>query len=299
MEQILKELGKNFNLHGKELLILQELIRKPMNADELSNNTNIPKGRIYEHLNELIAKKLIDKSEKKPYTYTIENFEQNIAEFLKQTFENMVQKQHSIMHLIEQKKSKIDEIISIDTSEDYSFRTIQILKESRFLKNIIRHGSIPFVLYPKKSSSFSKVRSLYIENRPTLSNTTVEMTFMIYHAYEDAYEKKKPMEYIVEEEALNIHRKIMIEKMGEKFFAQMIQEVKERLKQSSIRVYVAKEFIPMQILISDKKVFLALTHHSHTKGLILMNPSAVEIYEQYFDNIKKRCTRIEDFKDWN
>ena len=96
MEKVLNELGKNFDLSGKELIIIEALTDKKQNAAQLSKTTDIPLGRIYEYLNHLITIRIIEKSEKKPFIYFIENLDQNISEFLKFNFEQTVQKQNRI-----------------------------------------------------------------------------------------------------------------------------------------------------------------------------------------------------------
>jgi len=295
MEKVIKELGKNFNLNGKELLIVEALIKEPLNAHKLSKTTDIPLGRIYDHLNNLIKVRLVDRSEKKPYVYSIDRFNENIADFLKYNFEDMVQKQHRIMHLLEHRAKKFDEIEIIESGDDFSFRTIQLLKEAKFIKNVVRHGSIPFSVYPDKIDDFSKVRKAVVENRTTLAYTTPEMTLMLYQSHEEAYKSGKNIEYIVERQSLNSYLNLIKKKFKKKFYNKMIEIIKERLEKYNVKIYVLDEFVPMQIFVTDKKVFLALIHLMHTQGIILMNKVAEELYSTYFDELKNRCKQITDY----
>ena len=295
MEKVIKELGKNFNLNGKELLIVEALLEGSSNAHNLSKTTNIALGRIYDYLNNLIKVRLVDRSEKKPYIYSIDKFDENIADFLKYNFEDMVQKQHRIMHLLEHRTKNFDEIEIIESGDDFSFRTIQLLKEAKFIKNVVRHGSVPFSVYPDKIDDFSKVRRIVIENRTTLAYTTPEMTLMIYQAHEEAYKSGKSIEYIVERQSLNSYLNLMKKKFKKEFYNKTIEMIKERLEKYNVKIYVLDEFVPMQIFVTDKKVFLALIHLMHTQGIILMNKTAEELYSTYFDDLKNRCKQITEY----
>jgi len=295
MEKVIKELGKNFNLCGKELLIVEALLDNPLDAHRLSKKTNIPLGRIYDYLNNLIKVRLIDRSEKKPYIYSIDRFDESVADFLKYNFEDMVQKQHRVMHLLEHRTKKFDEIEIIESGDDFSFRTIQLLKEARFIKNIVRHGSIPFSVYPDKIDDFSKVRRAVIENRTTLAYTTPEMTLMLFQSHEEAYKSGKSIEYIVERQSLNSYLNLIKKKFKKKFYDKMVEIIKERLDKYNVKIYVLNEFVPMQVFVTDKKVFLALIHLMHTQGIILMNKAAEELYSTYFDDLKNRCKQIADY----
>lgn len=292
MDKLIKELGESFDLNGKELLILEALMRNSLSANKISEETKIPLGRIYEYLNNLINLKLIEKSEKKPYKYSIENLDQNIIEFLRHKFDDMVEKQNKVMSLIEHKSQDFDEIDIVASGDDFSFRTVQLVGEARYIKNVVRHGSVPFALYPENSKDFLKVRNSVVEKRSTLAHTTPEMTFMIYRAHNEAYKKGKAMEYIVEESALKFHFDLIKKKFGKQFFDKMIKEIKRRLSTYNVHVHVIKEFIPMQTFITEKKLFLSLIHFEHTHGIIIRNDAAVKLYGEYFDEMKKRCTDV-------
>jgi sugar-specific transcriptional regulator TrmB len=292
MDRILKELCESFSVSGKELLIIEALSKSKLSAHEISKKTNIPIGRIYDYLNNLINVKLIERSEKKPYIYSIEKLDENIIEFLKYNFDETIRKQNKMMYLLEHRSKNFDEIDIVTNSDDFSFRTIQLVKESKFIKNIVRHGSIPFPLYPEKSEDFLKVRTAVVENRDTLSHTTPEMTFMIYRTHDEAYKNGKNMEYIVEESALKFHFDMIKQKFGQKFFTRMKQEIKERLKKYNVKIFVINEFVPIQTFITEQKVFLSLIHQKHTQGLIITNEAAVHLYNTYFEETKKRCKEI-------
>ncbi|MCB9358553.1 ArsR family transcriptional regulator [Candidatus Woesearchaeota archaeon] len=295
MDNLLKELGNSFELNGKELLIIESITKGPLEAQQISKKTGIPKGRIYEHLNNLLRIKLIDRSEKKPYRYSIENLDNNIIDFLKYNFDDMVQKQHRIMHILEHKTRGFDEIEIVGSGNDFSFRIIQLLKESRTIKNILRHGSVPFLLYPEKASEYARVRKMVVENRDIPEHTTPEMTFMLYQAHMDSYKKDKNTEYIVEASAIKLHFNLIKEKFGEEYLKKTISEIKDRIKKYNLKIGVLEEFIPMQIFITDSKVFLSIVHLNNTHGIIIRNKAAVNLYTEYFDDMNEKCRPMEKY----
>ena len=66
MEKLIKELGENFNLSGKELMILESLLNQNLSSEQISDKTKIPLGRIYSYLNNLVKLKLIEKQTQLP-----------------------------------------------------------------------------------------------------------------------------------------------------------------------------------------------------------------------------------------
>ena len=60
--ELIEELGKVYNFPEKQVRILKCIEYRDMTAKELSKQTKIPIGRIYEHINKLIKYKLITKT---------------------------------------------------------------------------------------------------------------------------------------------------------------------------------------------------------------------------------------------
>ncbi|MFT4303279.1 MAG: helix-turn-helix domain-containing protein [Candidatus Woesearchaeota archaeon] len=295
MERILKELGENFNLNGKELLIIEELSKNKLKANQIVNATKIPKGRIYDHLNKLIKIKIIERSEKKPFYYSIKNLDENIIEFLKYNFDEMVQKQHRMMHLIEHRTKGIDEIEIVETSDDFSFRIIQFLKESQKIKNILRHDGIPFILYPENVNEYIKIRKIYMENREIPEHTLPEMAFMLYQANKEALEKNKNLNYIIEGSAIKNYLNILKKRYGKIYIQKLIKNIISRIKLYNIKLYILNEFLPMQIFITEEKVLLSIVHFNNTHGIIIRNKAAVRLYSEHFDEMTKKCKIFEEY----
>jgi len=58
---VLDELKQNFHLKESHIIIIQSLKEKDLTADEVCSITTIPKGKIYDLLNELMHVNLIKK----------------------------------------------------------------------------------------------------------------------------------------------------------------------------------------------------------------------------------------------
>jgi len=294
MRQVIKEMANEFDLKGKHLFILDILFDNNLSAYEISKKTNIPMGRIYDFLNDLISFGLIEKTSKKPALYSMGNPSEKITNFLKYKFDGLVEKEKKILDLM-QKKQAIESLEMIHSGDEFTFKQIQLLSECRAIRTVVRHGSIPFPIYPSNSEEFKKVRDVIVKNRLTMAHTTHEMTFMIYKAHKDAYEQGKRFSAIIEKSALDYNLGIIKSKLGRYFLTKMSEDIKDKIERYKMKIYVIDEYIPMQIFITEKKVMLSIIHLGITTGVVIQSDEVVELYRDFYDDMIERSRSIEYF----
>lgn len=292
MRQIIKELAVEFDLKGKHLLILDVLFDKDLPALKISKITDIPMGRIYDFLNFLLLHGLIEKTSKKPYIYSMRNPTEKITNFLKYRFDDLVKKENKIFDLM-QKKQTIERLETIHSGDEFTFKQVQLISECHEMATVVRHGSIPFPIYPSNSMDFQRVRDIVVKNRATLAHTTHEMTFMIYKAYKDASEKGKSFTAIIEKSALDFNLGIIKSRLGKAFLNKMIKDIKEKIKRYEMKFYVINEYVPMQIFITEKKVMLSIIHLGITTGIVIHSDEVVDLYKDFYDDMIERSKPIE------
>jgi len=292
MRDIIKELATEFDLRSKHLLILDALYDEDLSAHIVSKKTKIPMGRIYDFLNDLLEYGLIEKTSKKPALYTMKNPGEKITNFLKFKFDKLVEKENRILDLM-QKKQTIESLEMIHSGDEFTFKQIQLLSECKAIRTVVRHGSIPFPIYPSNSKEFQKVREVIIKNRATLAHTTHEMTFMIYKAHKDAYEQGKHFTAIIEKSALDFNLNIIKSKLGKSFLKKMIRDIKEKIMKYKMKIYVINEYVPMQIFITEKKIMLSIIHLGITTGVVIQSDEVVELYREFYDDMVERSKPIE------
>ena len=294
MRDVIKELAKEFDLKQKHLIILDVLFDIDVTAISLSKKTSIPMGRIYDFLNDLLSYGLIEKTSKKPYVYSMKNPSEKITTFLKYRFDNLIQKENKILDLM-QKKQKTESLEMIHGGDEFTFKQIQLLSECKSIWTVVRHGSIPFPIYPVNSEEFQKVRSVIVNNRPTMAHTTSEMTFMIHTAHKDAYERGKQFSAIIERSALKLNLDIIKSKLGTRFLKKMVQDIKDKVQRYGMKIYVIDEYVPMQIFITEKKVMLSIIHMSITTGVVIQSDEVVKLYRDFYNDMVERSRPIEDY----
>jgi sugar-specific transcriptional regulator TrmB len=294
MKDVINELAKEFDLNQKQLLILDTLYETNLSALALSKKTDIPMGRIYDFLNELLTYGLIERTVKKPYVYSMKNPGEKITHFLKYTFDNLVDKENRIFGLMH-KKQKIEGLEMIHGGDEFTFKQIQLLSECNSIKTVVRHGSIPFPIYPSDRDEFQKVRNVIVANRMTLAHTSQEMTFLIHKAHKDANEKGKKFSAVIEKSALEYNLKIVKSKLGNSFLKKMIQDVKNKIQKYGMKMHVIDEYVPMQIFITEKKVMLSIIHLGSTTGVVMQSDEIVNLYMDFYDDMVARSKPIEEY----
>jgi hypothetical protein len=294
MREIIKKLASEFQFKNQQLLILEALFDHDLSAQEISKGTRIPLGRIYDFLNSLVSFGLIEKTTKKPSVYSMKNPNEKITTFLKYKFDTLVEKESRILNLI-QKKQTMDNLEIIHTGDEFTFRQLQLLAECNEIRTVVRHGSIPFPIYPSNSHDFLKVRDTIVKNRPTLAHTTQEMSFMIYKAHKDAYEQGKFFSAIIEKSALDTNLRAIREKFGHVFLRQMIEDIKQRIIKYSMKICIIDEYVPMQIFITEKKVMLSIIHLGMTNGVVIQSDEVVKLYTDFYEDMLSRTQPIENY----
>jgi len=293
MQRIIEELH-DLGLRDKHITIIQALYGKKMDAKRLCIETHIPQGRIYSFLKEMIQVGLIRRSPKKPFIYSMEDVAEQISSFLRYKFDEVARKQERIIEYLEE-KAPLEEIEIVSNGAEFASKVLQLLAQTSSLKTIVRHGSIPFTLYPDNIKGFESVRKIVLEQRVTLMHTTHETTRLIYRGVQSSMKKGNLLPSIMEKRALEATFQSIEKTLGKSFLHQMIAHLREKLKRHQIPLYIVDEYIPMQIFISAKKVFLSIIHLGVTTGIIIRSRRVVNLYNDFYDDMVARAQPIEDY----
>jgi sugar-specific transcriptional regulator TrmB len=292
--KVIKELRDRGHLTEKQYLILKELTRNKLTAKQLSKVTQIPLGRIYEPLNQLLDEKLIEKNGKKPCLYSFDDPHSNVIPFLKRKFNKFLEDENTIVELLEKPESpKID---LLKSKEDFTFYLIKLLSScKRGLRTVARHESLPFIFYPKNKKDFVKLRNLINKKRTTIAHTTDTKAIMVYNAYQEALSKNKFFRAICNEETFLWHIKLIKKHLGDDFLKKVIKEFRERCRDKDIKFYIIKEYLPMQIFITQNTVILFHIHLGVGSGIEIQNKETVELYKGMFNDMVKRSKNVEHY----
>jgi len=295
LSEVLEELRNNFHLKKNHLMILKLLLAEACTADEICERTTIPKGRIYNLLNELISMRLIEREQSVPAIYSMKNPNDTILNFLKYAFSKEVQKQTRVIAMLEE-KAKFERIEMIITNEAYDYEQIALIMEAKWLKTIHRELSISWFIQPRDENEFWKVRQEINKRRRASTTPKKDISILKYRAYADVY-KDKPIEQIMTKEALEAYANIIRDLYGKKAVKQWAKDVIEGLeKHKNVKLYILDTPSSMfNTFISDKAVLYILISKGEITGIKLIGNRAVDLYEKYFEELRAKTKPIQEY----
>lgn len=292
MDKIYKELQDSFGLNEKHIAIMEILEYEALDAKRISSKTEIPLGRIYDNLNKLINVGLIQRSKKKPFTYSIKNLNENVISFMKGKIDTMISSQNKI---IDSMKGSGKEDIEIFTSnKDFTKYHLNMISESEVFKYISIHNSFPFILYPFDLNRFITLRKAVVNMRPTITSFDEHVALLVFRTYKKALEDGTKMTVLFEKESFLTHLEV-IRGLGKVFFNYWKKTILKQLEGYGIDVYIIDEYLPMQLDLNERRVNFALRHLGTTSGIVFSSREVCKFYNHYFEQNLSRSENIIDY----
>lgn len=292
-DQILSKLKDEYGLKEKDVLIIKAIRYEKATAEQICKITKIPLGRVYSYLNKLVSKGLIERTSKKPYYYVIKDFNKNIISFMKDTRHKFVKKEAEVLKLMKGPGS--EHIETIDTKEKFTQFHLNIIAEGQIVKITGYHGSFPYILYPNKWDEFIRLRHLVLSKRDTISFTDDETAYLVFKTYREALANGVKFEVIFEKNAFDNHLNMMLESWGKPYVQKFLKNLKKKLNQHSIKIYLLDEFLPLQADINENRVGLALIKKGSTTGAVIFSKNMVQIHSLIFEQRKERTIDLEQY----
>ncbi len=297
--KLFEELKEHFNLKNKHVLIINALQARSLTAADICRITGIPRGRIYEHLNELIGYGLISKGETIPMLYSVGNLADRILEYLKNARERFNSNESAVISLLEKIEPK-ERIELIDTKKDFTFALLDFFSECKSLNikkvyQIGRHNSLPFLVYPFDKAMFIKLRELVCARRPTISHTSMAYSQLIFNTYKELYKSGVVFHIIVEKEAMDYHIDLVAKDLGKEFLLGFVGNIKARVKKGQIKVSVVDEYLPMGADISKNSVLLSLIHLGFGTAINIHSRKIADVYITLFEDMLMRSESLESY----
>ncbi|MFC1733890.1 helix-turn-helix domain-containing protein [candidate division KSB1 bacterium] len=293
-KKFFSELKTRCNLGEKQIMILKSLRNSDMSAKKISSKTGIPLGRLYEYLNELLYDGLIEKKGKKPCVYSIDNMEDKVRNFMKKRFDKVVSDEKSILATLNRKEEN-DYTEITNSKEEFVYTQLKMLSACKKLYTLTRYESIPFLIYPTNHSRFTRFRKAVMKARPTLASSSEGTSMLINKAYIDAYKNGKSLTAIVSKKSFDFHFELAKKELGEDFLKEMVEDIKKKIKEHDIKIYLLDEFFPMQIFINEDTVYISIVHKGATYGNIIYSKEASQLYTNMYEGMLERCIPLESY----
>lgn len=289
MNKIYKELHDSFGLNEKHIAIIKVLEYEQSDAKSISRLTDIPLGRIYDNLNQLINVGLIQRTKKKPFTYSIRNLNENVIGFMKGKIDSMIASQNKI---IDSMKGSGKEDIEIFTSnKEFTKYHLNMISESKVFKYISIHNSFPFILYPFDLNRFIALRKAIVSMRPTITSFDEHVALLVFRTYKKALEDGVKMVVLFEKKSFLAHIDV-IKGLGKAFFNKWKNTILSQLETYGTEVYIIDEYLPMQLDLNERRVNFALRHLGITSGIVFSSKEVCKFYNHYFEQNLKRSENI-------
>ncbi len=294
LDKIFLELQDGFGLKNQHIEILKALQFEALSAEKICDTTKISPGRIYLFLNELLDSGLIQKTPRKPYVYWMENPKEKIITFMKNRFDTFVKNEHRVIQLLEEKEN-IHHIEHIDTSSQFVYVYMKMLHQCNEVYALAISNSLPFEFYSHNKDDFLKIRNLIITTRPTLAHRTPEKSLLAFQTLQEFFQSKKKYIAVMEKKSFDFHKNLIIKEFGQAFFDKVVHDLKTKMSAGNLKLYVIDDTNPMQLFISDDRVFFSLRHHGETSGVLLRSKDIAGLYMELFNSVLSRAEPIEKY----
>jgi DNA-binding transcriptional regulator GbsR (MarR family) len=300
MEEIIEKLDKlkeNYGLKKRHISILRALKSKDMVAEEIAEKTNIPKGRIYDFINELVHLGLIVKTSPNPAVFSIKNFETCIQNFLKKKFSKEIEKNIEVYELLEEKQDA-SKVSYFAGSESYIEETLKFFKEAESVRVICMKERPPYLLYPSKKEDFKLAREIISQKRNTYTGKG-ESAYSLYNGYFNFIKSGKPMVFLIDKISMDKHFE-RLELMGKEKFKKFLNELKNNLKTLSFKIFIIEDPYYINILSSDKKSVINIASERASIGFVIESYGLSKIYKGLCEDYQDSGIPIEKYlKDAN
>lgn len=288
------ELKKRCELNEKQILILKSLRNSDLTAKKISAKSKIPLGRLYDYINELLSYGLIEKKGKKPCFYSIDNIDEKIRNFMKSKFEKVLTDEVAVLSMLNGNEIK-DSIEITKTKEEFTYVQLRMLSSCKKMYTFSRFGSMPLMIYPSKWEDFLKLRKAVSKVRPTLAHSSYEMSIMVTKAYIDAHKSGKRLIAVMCKETFDFHIALARKHFGEEFVQNMIDDLKQKIKNYHLEIYLLNEHIPMQLFMNEDTVYLSMVHEGATFGAVIHSKDVRDMYIAMYEGMIDRSIPIDKY----
>lgn len=291
IQGILKELKKEFHLKDSHISIISSLKTRDLIADEICAATKIPKGKIYELLNELMHVGLVKKIKQIPALYSAKNIESNTMDFLKYCFDDLMAKELRVMSLLDKEEQKIE--ILMDRKKCI-FKLMRSLAKDDNFRIVFGSKAVPFFFYPEDDDMHLRIRNKLSDDRDTLSGHNRD-ALLHKNSYDKAYAEKKHFKLLITEEALNLQIETLSKELSKKEFKKVILDIKKHIQKPNIELRMMKGHLFNYIYLTNKKLFIVMFSSKMAITLIITSQKAVKAFANHFDDIYKNSRQINPY----
>lgn len=288
-KRIFEELQKDFNLRKNHILILDALSKDEYTADRLAKETEIPMGRIYEFLNDLLNWKLVEKEEGHPAVYKVSNLKERILDFLRFQTEDVISRERKLISLIDE-ENETERTTIINGREELAFMTMKTTLESKQILSVVKYETIPTVFYPFEEEEFVKLRNYFGKktgDKSAIFKGGVDASrLQLYRTNKEGYAKGKKVTYVMDRHSFD-HYVNLLRQLGPKRMKEVLRTIIHQFDQyKNVKVYVVEKNLPISIRIYDNsRVLIRIVHLDAPMGIFIQSKKVASFYNSFFEDL--------------
>lgn len=292
-KKLFGELEQSFGLRKNHILILGALTKDDYTADKLSKDTNIPMGRIYEFLNDLLELRLIGKKEGFPAVYFVGDLSERLLDFLRYQTDVVVAKEKRLLGLIESEK-ELEQTTIVNGREELAFMTMKTTLGAQEIRSIVKHETVPDIFYPFDENEFIKLRNYF--GRKSAGGAIFKggadpLRIQLFRTNKEAYASGRNIKYVMDRTSFDRYIDLLAT-LGKEKRDQTIKTVLDQLSQyKNVKVYVVEKDLPVSIRIYDKKrVLMRIVHLDAPLGIFIQSKKVAAFYNSFFEDLIGQAT---------
>ncbi|MBI4043665.1 MAG: hypothetical protein HY393_02565 [Candidatus Diapherotrites archaeon] len=284
-ERVFDLLKADFDLKDQHVQILKVLMHGNFAAEDVAQKTNLPMGRIYGYLNDLVSWQLIEKRFH-PSMYSAENLDQRVTDFLDRQYQLLNRKRESLLEELSLPE-KVEIFTNVDEFKDkfYGF-----LKDSTFSYYVDVGTAVPLIFLPRKEVEAVRVIRAFYPN---------------YHYTEARHRNRErfwknldrlPNEkHIITMDCATNYFNAVRRAFGEAYLINRLQDIFRYMKQYNIELRVKVGLVANRSVITDKRFISLFYLEDQFIALKVESKALVNAYMSVFENVFESSISLDDF----
>jgi len=288
MDKIYTLLKERYHLKSSHISILNELNKgKELSARDIVYKTKIPIGSIYDFLRDLIDMKLIDINSSGANTYYVKDFEENMLNFVDNSFKDSLSSREELLKLVSQSK-KSKQFVAYNDYNEFRLECFKVSPNPKKLFGNLRDFKFPIFFFPRNEKKYMKYKK-------ALENKKNNETYYFTKSYWDSVESVKTIEWTVNVNELKEYFKIIEKNFGKDELNLRKKKIMSYVKKDNIKVRVLNKDIGYRYYLTENSFQLILMFEPVFIGMIICDQNVLDTYFKIFKESFKHGVDLKEY----
>jgi hypothetical protein len=291
MKDTVTEFGEIYNIPEKQIRILKLLRNKELTARQISKQADIPIGRLYDYINDLLFDKLIEKTNKKPAIYSFTEPEAKINNFIQHKFNETTSKESLMLSLLQSNPTTVR---LLTTREDYISECRRIYNQEDKIFFIERMKTPPFYFYPEDNTDYDRVRRHIRRKRELILGLDTQQNLYKTNYFKNLNSGTKFIG-VTNKKTLTEFFKTMKKALGEEKFKIQIKKIIQITKKDNVHCKLVDQEFPYYLVVTKNNVLMCLTSAGNVINLLINDKDVATNFTLFFESLYRDAKPIIPF----